>query len=56
MNMVNSIYAHVSLGYPVEIILTRIIMLSNQVERIDFICKFYLFLFIVGFSNGIKIT
>jgi hypothetical protein len=31
MNMVHSIYTHVSLGYPVEIVLTRIIMLSNQV-------------------------
>ncbi|CAF4429376.1 unnamed protein product, partial [Adineta steineri] len=30
MNMVHNIYAHVSLGYPVEIVLTRIIMLSNQ--------------------------
>jgi hypothetical protein len=34
MNMVNSIYTHVSLGYPVEIVLTRIIMLSNQVRKI----------------------
>jgi hypothetical protein len=33
MNMVNSIYSHVSLGYPVEIVLTRIIMLSNQVRE-----------------------
>jgi hypothetical protein len=33
MNMVNSIYKHVSLGYPVEIVLTRIIMLSNQVKK-----------------------
>ena len=33
MNMVNSIYGHVSLGYPVEIALTRIIMLSNQVKN-----------------------
>ncbi|CAM4811019.1 unnamed protein product [Rotaria magnacalcarata] len=30
MNMVHSIYAHVSLGYPVEIVLTRIILLSNE--------------------------
>ncbi|UJR27555.1 hypothetical protein I4U23_008837 [Adineta vaga] len=30
MNMVNNIYSHVSLGYPVEIVLTRIIMLTNQ--------------------------
>jgi hypothetical protein len=36
MNMVNSIYAHVSLGYPVEIVLTRIIMLSNQVGKKKF--------------------
>ena len=34
MNMVNSIYGHVSLGYPVEIVLSRIIMLSNQVSEI----------------------
>lgn len=33
MNMVNSIYTHVSLGYPVQIVLTRIIMLSNQVKK-----------------------
>ena len=31
MNMVHSIYAHVSLGYPVQIVLTRIILLSNEV-------------------------
>ncbi|CAF0803716.1 unnamed protein product [Adineta ricciae] len=30
MNMVNTIYSHVSLGYPVEIVLTRIVMLTNQ--------------------------
>ncbi|CAF1018172.1 unnamed protein product [Rotaria sp. Silwood1] len=30
MNMVHSIYAHVSLGYPVEIVLTRIIILTNE--------------------------
>ena len=33
MNMVHNIYAHVSLGYPVQIVLTRIIMLNNQVRR-----------------------
>lgn len=33
MNMVHSIYIHPSLGYPVTIVLTRIIMLSNQVEE-----------------------
>ena len=33
MNMVNSIYRHVSLGYPVEIVLTRIILLNNQVKE-----------------------
>ncbi len=33
MNMVNSIYAHVSLGYPVEIVLTQIIILTNQVDE-----------------------
>ena len=33
MNMVNTIYSHVSLGYPVEIVLTRIVMLTNQVTR-----------------------
>ena len=33
MNMVHSIYTHASLGYPVTIVLTRIIMLSNQVEE-----------------------
>ncbi len=32
MNMVNSIYAHVSLSYPVQIVLTRMIMLSNSVR------------------------
>lgn len=32
MNIVHSIYTHVTLGYPVTIVLTRIIMLSNQVD------------------------
>ena len=45
MNMVNSIYGHVSLGYPVEIVLSRIIMLSNQVSEI------YL-----GFLTSIDVT
>lgn len=31
MNMVNSIYSHFTLGYPVEIVLTRIMILNNQV-------------------------
>jgi len=43
MNMVNSIYKHVSLGYPVEIVLTRIIMLSNQVKK----RKFYFFVYCI---------
>ncbi len=52
MNMVHSIYKHVSLGYPVEIVLTRIIMLSNQVGKI-YIYMFCDCLFLlVGFSNG----
>lgn len=33
MNMVNNMYTHVSLGYPVQIVLTRIIILSNQVKE-----------------------
>lgn len=58
MNMVHSIYAHVSLGYPVEIVLTRIIMLSNEVREIRFHVVLFVLqcIFIVGFSNGIEIT
>jgi len=32
MNIVHSIYKHVTIGYPIEIVLTRIILLNNQVE------------------------
>ncbi len=47
MNMVNSIYTHVSLGYPVQIVLTRIIMLSNQVgKKNQFYLKVWFFLLI----------
>lgn len=59
MNMVHGIYKHVSLGYPVEIVLTHIIMLNNKVRIINMILLYCFFMngeLVVGFSNGIKIT
>lgn len=47
MNMVNSIYSHVSLGYPVEIVLKRIIMLSNQVDKDTFYFENLLYILLV---------
>lgn len=58
MNIVHSIYKHVSLGYPVEIVLTRIIMLNNQVlkERKKEIFDMPGFSLLVGFPNGLEIS